>query len=136
MAALASQGTILAVSTDSGSTWVDLCQLSSINGPDGSSSEIEVTTLCSSAKEYISGLADYGNVAISGMYDPANAGLVSLKTLYDSGDEAQFRITLTDTASTEITFDGYVNAYSWAFEADDASRVSSNIRVTGPVTVT
>lgn len=135
MASVATQGTILAVSTNGGASFISLCQISSISGPDGSAGEIDVTTLCSTAKEYIIGLPDYGSISLTGVYDPSNTGLTTLKSLFDGQNEADFKITLTDNSATELTFDAYVSAYSWDLQPDDAVRVNITLRVTGAVTV-
>ena len=130
------QGTKLSYLSTEPSTYTDICAIQTISGPDGSAATIDATTLCSTAKEFIVGLPDYGTVSLTGLYDPADTAIGALKTQFDAQTEESFKITLADTGAAEITFDGYVTQFSWDIQPDDVVKVNISIKVTGAVTVT
>ena len=72
MATLKSEGTTVEVQ-ESGGSWSALCvtDLSGLGG--GQASVIDLTTLCSEAKEKAMGLPDEGQISLSVFYDPANS---------------------------------------------------------------
>ena len=137
MAKYSSAETEIAVSTDGGATYTDLgCQISGFTGPGGSKPEIDVTTLCSTAKEFIGDLPDYGSVEMQGFFDPADAGVALLKALNDSGDTADWRITWPDSGTTEWAFEGYVSTFSVSAGAGQALQLTASVRVSGAITET
>lgn len=136
--ALQSQGTELAVSTDSGTTWVDLgCVIDGFSGPGGSKPEIDVTTLCSAGQEFIDGLPDFGSISFTGLYNPTSTAAQELLTLYKGGRTAvDWRITFSDTNGSTWEFEGYVSQFALAFQKNEVVRLSGAIRVSGDITET
>ena len=75
MANLLSQGTGIYLNdlTASPVAFAEIGQVMTISGPDGSASEIDVTNLASSAKEFVIGLPDEGSVSMEVSFDYQSA---------------------------------------------------------------
>ena len=73
MANLKSQGCTLSRfdSTASPNTYQEIGQVISIGGPSGTTGEIDVTNLSSTAKEFIPSLPDWGSVDCEVVFDQA-----------------------------------------------------------------
>jgi hypothetical protein len=135
MAKYNSAGTKVQVSTDSGVTYTDLyCQLSGFSGPSSTSGEIDVTSLCSTAKEYIGALPDNGNMSLTGYFDPADTGVDLLRTLQTARTVVDWKIIWPDTAATEWDFQGYVSEFGVSAEQDSALGMTATVRISGAVT--
>lgn len=135
MAKYISQGTTLDVSTDGGTVYIPLsCQLTGFSGPGSTADEIEVTTLCSTAKEFIAGLNDWGSIALNGHFDPADVGVDQLRTLHESGAIADWKIVWSDADATEWTFQGYVSEFAVSAEQNTALGMTAAVRVSGAIT--
>ena len=135
MAKYLSNGTKVQLSTDSGVTYIDLyCQLSGFSGPNSVSGEIDTTTLCSTAKEYIGALQDNGTLSLNGFFDPADTGVAALRTLKISRAVVDWKIIWSDTAATEWAFQGYVSEFGPSAEQDQALGLTAVVRVTGAIT--
>jgi len=135
--ALSSQGMTVHVS-DSGSpgpTWQLIPEISSIGGPSGSASIIDVTDLASSAKEKQMGLMDEGQVTLDLNYLPDNAVHEILRAARAAKSLMMFKITFTDAAPvTTFTFYGFVTGFSVSAGVDNPLKVSLTIEITGAVT--
>lgn len=99
-------------------------------GFDGESSEIDVTSLQSTAKEYLLGLQDFGNVRV-GLFLPsgADAGQARLRSLKESASVEAFTLALP--GGQIAAFMALVKSYSFdEFSPDGAAMGSVNLRVT------
>lgn len=132
--AITSQQTTLGVSTSGSSpiTYTDIKEITSFSGLDGSASEIDVTHLQSTAKEFILGLQDFGNFTIEISYDNDDAGQLILRAAKESGNLHYFKLTFSD--STYITFSAYVMSMSVGGGVDGKVESSVTLRITGSVT--
>lgn len=74
------------------SAWHTLSNAQSATMPDGAPAKIDITTLIDKSKQYAYGLADAPDGSISGLYDPANAGVVAIKAATKSNSPLAFRI--------------------------------------------
>lgn len=111
-------------------TMVDVGAGTNLTGFDGSSSEIDVTNLQSTAKEYLIGLQDFGNVALSIWNVPGDAGQARLRSLKASAASAAFAITLSDLSVA--AFAAFVKQFTFdAGGPDNAVKASCALRVTG-----
>jgi hypothetical protein len=99
-------------------------------GFDGEASEIDVTSLSSTAKEYLLGLQDFGNVRV-GLFLPSGSdtGHARLRALKESAAAEAFTITL---ASGQVAaFMALVKSFSFDEISPDGVAVGSvNLRVT------
>jgi hypothetical protein len=69
---------------------------------------IDVTTIADNVNKQIPGNANPINISMTANWDPADAGIVALKTASDSKAVRAVRITFSD--STKVLFAGYVGA--------------------------
>ena len=132
--AIESQGVVIKVSTGSPSEFVAIGNVTSIKGPGGSASVIDVTNLDSSAKEKLMGLPDEGQITLDINYDPDNATHTTLRAARRARTRCEFNITLTDTTNTVLTFFAYVLGFAMDVAVDQAVKVSVTLEVDGAVT--
>lgn len=113
-------------------TFTAIANLHDFSGFDGSASEIDVTNMSSTAKEFRLGLTDPGQFSINIDYDGSNAGHVALRAKQVSGALTPFQLTLPNTSV--ITFSGFVKKFSLAGGVDAVAKTAVDIRISGAVT--
>lgn len=122
-----SQGTTLSI----GAIPVLIGGLVSYSGFDGESTEIDTTTLSSTAKEFEIGLEDFGNFGVellSDLSDPGQAAMNAAKT-----DRTLDEYILTFSDLSTATFNGYVKSFTQTGSVDDVDKSSATIRISGTV---
>ena len=106
--------------------------------PDGSASEIDVTNLASSAKEFVIGLPDEGSVSLEVVFDYSAAVSTRHETLH-AARAAQtldtYQIFLSDSPETTITFTAYCSTFSLSLGVDDKVGATFGLRISGSATV-
>lgn len=112
-------------------TFTRIANLKDFSGFDGSASEIDVTNLDSTAKEFRLGLTDPGQFTINIDYDNTNAGHIALRSKQQSGILSNFQLTLPN--SNVITFNGFVKKFSLAGGVDAVAKTACDIRISGPI---
>jgi hypothetical protein len=112
--------------------FTQIANIKTFSGFDGSASEIDVTNLASTAKEYRLGLTDPGQFTIEIDYDGTNAGHNALRAKQISGLLSNFQLTLPNAAV--ITFTGYVKKFALAGGVDAVAKTSVDIRISGAIT--
>lgn len=80
--------------TSSGATFVDVCEARNFTGFDGQASEIDVTTLCSTAMEFVPGLQDFGAFNFTMNYVPSDPAQQAMQKAKASGDTLWWKLTL------------------------------------------
>lgn len=123
---------ITATGTATPVTFTNVANMKDFSGFDGSASEIDVTNLDSTAKEFRLGLTDPGQFTLNIDYDSANAGHVALRAKQVSGLLSNFKLTLPNT--NVVTFTGFVKKFSLAGGVDAVAKTAVDIRVSGAVT--
>jgi predicted secreted protein len=132
--ALSSQGCTIHLSEGSPTSWAQITEVSSINGPSGSATIIDVTDLSSTAKEKTMGLMDEGQVTLDCNYLPDNAVHDRLRSARAAKELLAFKITFTDTApATVFYFSAYVTGFAVTAGVDQALKVSVTLEITGAV---
>jgi hypothetical protein len=106
----------------------------SFNGPDGSASEIDVTSLTSSAKEFRLGLYDEGQISFECNLLPVDTAQIGLRADRAAGTQRNFQIVLTDTGTTTLSFAAFVKQFAISGGVDAVMKASVTLRVTGTVT--
>ncbi len=112
-------------------------QVISISGPDGSTGEIDVTNLSSTAKEFIPSLPDFGTVTLDVVWDHATTANqhAQLWTDFSAQTTGHYQIRLTDSPRTKLTFDAFPNAYPINIAVDDKVGASIGLRITSTVVI-
>ena len=112
-------------------------QVISIAGPSGTTGEIDVTNLSSSAKEFIPSLPDNGDVTLEIVFDHATTANqhASLWTDFAAQTTGYYQIALTDSPQTKLSFSAFPNAYPISIGVDDKIGASVGLRITGSVTI-
>lgn len=133
--AISAQGTTVKIDdTTEGTADVVIANIFSFSGLDGEASEIDVTNLSSTAKEYRLGLKDFGSFSLEYHPDYDDDGQNALRAAGISGAVKTFLITLPNAKT--ITFQGFVkNADSVSGGLDAVLTSSASIKITGSVAV-
>ena len=133
--ALSSQGMTIGIGNGaSPEVFTTIAEVKGIDGPGGQTAEIDVTDLSSTAKEFVLGLQDEGDITLDMNYIPSNTQHALLRTLRGSGDENNFRISFTDSPVTTWTFGARVKGFSISNAVDNVTGLSVTLRVTGTIT--
>ena len=138
MANLKSQGCAIYKSDGaSPEVYTAIGQVMSISGPDGSTGEIDVTNLASTAKEFIPSLPDYGTVSLDVVWDHATTANqhAALWTDFSAQTTGGYQIRLTDSPQTTLTFQAFPNAYPINIAVDDKVGATIGLRITSSVTI-
>jgi len=112
-----------------------ISNIKSFSGFDGEASEIDVTNLDSTAKEYRAGLQDFGSFSLEWNPNYSDAGQNDVRSAQASGDVKTFLLTLPNGSTAE--FAGIVkNAQAISGGVDAVVDGSVSIKITGSVTIT
>lgn len=112
-----------------------ISNIKSFSGFDGEASEIDVTNLDSTAKEYRAGLQDFGSFSLEWNPDYSDAGQNNVRSAQASGAVKTFLLTLPN--GTTAQFAGIVkNAQAISGGVDAVLDGSVSIKITGSVTIT
>lgn len=133
--AINAQGATLEVDVAiAGTPDTEIANLKSFSGFDGEASEIDVSNLSSTSKEFRLGLKDSGSFGIEWHPDYSDAGQNDVRAAESSGATKTFRLTLPN--GTTATFAGLVkNAGSISGGVDGVVDGSVAIKITGDVTI-
>jgi hypothetical protein len=133
--ALQSQGMTLGIGdAASPEVYTTITNVNSMSGPGGSATEIDVTDLSSSAKEFRLGLQDEGEVTAEIQYVPADVQHALLRATRAAGTSKNFRITFTDSPQTTWTFTAFVKTFSISNAVDGVTTASVALRISGSIT--
>jgi predicted secreted protein len=106
-------------------------QVSSVTTPELSRGSIEVTSLDSTSKEYISGLADSGSFNLEGYWDSGNAQHVALRAAAIAGTAKNVLITFPDSPQTKVLFATFPETFALTAEPDAPIAFSVTLKVSG-----
>ncbi len=131
MTAYATQGSVIRRGdTNSPTVYTAIPQVSNISGPTASANEIDVTNLSSTAKEFVTGLVDYGQVTFDLILDRNNAQHSGLKDDLDGNTIRSYQIQTPD--GIVESFEARVSGLDQNIQTDDAVKASVTLRLTGP----
>lgn len=97
----------------------------------GSATEIDVTTLASTAKEIRMGLQDFGSIDIEMVRNQDDSGQLALFTNMGAQTSATFVVTLPTSTANVITFTGYVMSIGLDVNADGVVTGKATVRISG-----
>ena len=107
----------------------------------GTSTEIDVSDLSSTEKEFVLGLADPGTMDLEVLYDPEDPGQIILEQLRVTSARNNFRVVVPNplevgspTGKTSFTFEGFVQTFPFSIGVDTAITGTVTVRVTGTIT--
>lgn len=116
-------------------TFSEFCELTGVNAQDAAPNQEEVTTICSTAKEFEQGLSDSGTLQLDFNFAPNQPIQKVLTAAKKSGDQTAFKLTLPTDGGIIIligtvqtnSFTGSVGAPVW--------KASTSIKLSGDVFV-
>lgn len=112
----------------------DFCELTGANQQDGAADQTEVTTICSTAKEFEQGLSDSGTLQLDFNLAMLEAVQAALRTAKKVGDAIAFRIKFPKAGGIAIMF-GTVQQQSFQGQANGVWTGSTTVKLTGDVYV-
>lgn len=130
------QGTKLRLAAASSPiTYTNMANVTSISGLGGQKGDIDITNFDSTAKEFLTGLEDPGQVQVEINYSPSDATQDTLWGLKESGDLRGWRIQLSGASpSPYFAFSATVQQFQINFQTDDVVRATVTLRVSGSIT--
>lgn len=151
MATLLTQGSEVYIldETDTGNEVRKIGQITGIGEFSPTTTEIEITNLDSSRKEFVNGLTDNGSITLQYDYDPQDASQANLKSR-EGGANVRFLIACSESSTqptysagytiptdrTTFDFTAGVQNVGKGGQVDDVWRGSFTLRVSGAVTET
>lgn len=121
----------------SGSAYVDILQVDSIQfDPGGAPEKIDVTTLdaATNYRSSVPGFITPGTITISGPYDPGIASHAWLRS--NAGTQNTFKITMSDTGAAEEVFSATPGGLQIDMSIGGALKFTCQMNVDGPSVMT
>lgn len=116
-------------------TYTAMANVTSISGLGGQKGDIDITNFDSTAKEFLTGLEDPGQVQVEINYSPSDTTQDTLWTLKDSGDLRSWRILMSGASPAPyFGFNATVQQFQVNFQTDDVVRATVTLRVSGSIT--
>ncbi len=106
------------------------CLEKQVQYQDGSTTENDVTTICSTAKEFLLGLTDSGSMSLTGFYNIGDPGHAALKAAKD--DKLLRLVIFTFVDGSKFKGTAYVTQRSWSAAVDGVVEATANLRFSGP----
>lgn len=115
-------------------TFSNFCELTGANQQDAGADQVEVTTICSTAKEFEQGLSDSGTLQLDFNWAGNETVQAALRAAKLSGDQLAFKITFPGTGGTVIMI-GTVTATSFQGAVNGVWTASASVKLTGEIFV-
>lgn len=115
-------------------TFSDFCELTGINQQDGTADRTEVTTICSTAKEFVTGLSDSGTLSLDFNWAGNQPVQAALRAAKIAGTTLAFRVTFPEDGGSAIML-GTVSATSFQGSVNGVWKGSATIQLTGEIFV-
>jgi predicted secreted protein len=135
MAGVDAFGTQWAISTDGGSTFTDVADVTNVGVL-----AVKVDTIDTSShdsadqwREFIGGMKDAGELQMDINYDPALHGTIFSNV---GGDPLSHKITLTDAGAAVVTFDAIITGMKAEAPFDDKLAATVTLKVSGAPVIT
>jgi len=110
------------------------CELTGVNQQDGAADQVEVTTICSTAKEFEQGLSDSGTIQLDYNFAPNEAVQAAIRAAKVSGEAITFKVTLPGTGGSIILI-GTVQQSSFTGQVNGVWTGSTTVKLTGDIFV-
>lgn len=115
-------------------TFSEFCELTSFNQQDASADEIDVTTICSTAKEFEVGLSDAGSLSLEYNYAGAEAVQTALRAAKIGGDIIAFKLMLPNSGGLLVML-GSVQSQGISGGVGGVLEGTATIKLTGEIYV-
>lgn len=115
-------------------TFTDFCELTGVNQQDGTADEIEVTTICSNAKEFEVGLSDSGSLTLDFNWAGNQTVQTALRQAKISGADVAFKVIFPGDGGSLI-MTGNVQATSFTSSVNGVWTGSATIKLSGEIYV-
>jgi len=112
-------------------TFSSFCELTGANQQDAAANQIEVSTICSTAKEFEQGLSDSGSLTLDYNYAGLETVQAALEAAKESGDEVAFKITFPGNGGYLIMI-GTVQQTGVQGQVNGVWTASCTIKLSGP----
>jgi hypothetical protein len=130
--AIASQGTKFYIGQEvSPTTYIQVGEVQTFDGPSGQANVIDTTHLGSAAKEKLIGLPDEGQITIGGNYVSSDNGQDEMFEARNTQQRRDFKLELSN--GELWLFQGYVLAFNISGGVDDKVNFSATVEITGAV---
>lgn len=130
MAVIKSQGT--SMTFNDGTTAQTVGGFVGYSGFDGTSNDIDITTLASTAKEYTAGLQDNGNLSIEVFTDYSDVGQAAILTALAASATREVVLTYSDASTA--TFDTVPISFNESGSVDDVIKSTIEFKISGAIT--
>jgi hypothetical protein len=116
-------------------TFSAFCELTGLNQQGGGADQEEVSTVCSTAKEFEQGLSDSGTLSVDFNFAPNSAVQTALRAAEISGEKVAVKVVLPNSGGTIIMigtvqttgFNGQIGQAVW--------RGTASLKLSGPLFV-
>jgi hypothetical protein len=124
-----------ATAGNSPSVYVVIEEVTSIGGPSGTANLIDSTHLLSTGKEFLQGLADFGEVTLAGNFTGGTKQMELFDLFSNTADPQEFRIRIPSAAGATtyhtFYFNGVVSGWALSGGVDDKWNLNITIRTSG-----
>lgn len=131
-AVISAQGAVVTIDDGTGTNAVEIGGIESFTFGDGEATDIDVTTLQSTRKEWRQGLADEGAFSVNfRRRDPNDVGQAAMYAARAAQDVRE--VVITFESGDVATFDMYVKSMPSTGGVDGVLAGTSNCKITGEV---
>ena len=114
-------------------TYTQVNNLKTFTGFDGEASEIDVTNLSSTAKEYRLGITDPGKFSIEVDQDNTDAGQLAIRASQVAGSLKAYKLVLPDGHT--FSFSAFCKKFASSLGVDQVVKGSIDFRISGAITL-
>lgn len=116
-------------------TYEDMCATLDFGDLGEEKTLLDITTLCSTAREYRNGLADGKEIPLKVNFKDGDTQLRDLYEDFGSNEIRNFRIEIVGGASPHETFDFAATVRGWSLNAPvgDKASMTFQLKISGPI---
>lgn len=129
-------GTKLQMADSAGTVFTTVANLTSINGPNEETPLVDITDLESTAREYLNGIPDGGEIQATSHYaadDPTHDAATGVKFVHRTKAKRKWRLIFPKALKHE-EFDGIITSVSRTTEAGDTPKLNFTVKISGSIT--
>ena len=118
--------------------WLKACEIKNMSFTGGQAAEIDVSTVCSEAKEFLLGLQDAGEASLEVNFVPGDPAIAEFLEAAEDGQPRWFKVVMPDSAGTpgaggSLVFEASVRQVSFSFGVDQAYQGTFSLRLKGAI---